>query len=305
MPRTPSAFPFSGRLRRRAINPTKRREAVYLSLPPTRHGSKARRPIKVGIKGRGRSGTNRDSNPAGLCCSSAHLVQCEPDEASSFTNPNVGPGTYASLRWQKGQECSSPTRRLPSRSCGRIRPRAVFILRPTNVRIWHKAVFKVGPVAGPKPNTRGSSKNASDPVGIPLFGAPQAPGDKPNPSEEGKSLGGRPPEARGDISSGETHPNRLCSSQPQSVESAPPQDTKQHRLKKKKKKKKKNQPELYLSYVPPTYEYGTRPFLRWVLSQGRSPTREAVPKNASDPVGIPLFGAPQAPGDKPNPSEEG
>ena len=24
-------------------------------------------------------------------------------------------------------------------------------LRPTNARIWHKAVFKVGPVAGPKP----------------------------------------------------------------------------------------------------------------------------------------------------------
>ena len=59
--------------------------------------SKAPRPIKVGIKGRGRSGTNRDSNPAGLCCSSVHLVQCEPDEASSFTNPNVCPGTYARL----------------------------------------------------------------------------------------------------------------------------------------------------------------------------------------------------------------
>ena len=59
--------------------------------------SKARGPIKVGIKGRGRSGTSRDSNPAGLCCSSAHLVQCEPDEASSFTNPNLGPGTYAGL----------------------------------------------------------------------------------------------------------------------------------------------------------------------------------------------------------------
>ena len=85
--------------------------------------SKARRPIKVGIKGRGRSGTSRDSNPAGLCCSSAHLVQCEPDEASSFTNPNVGPGTYASLRFkldawssavqggQRRQKCSSPTRR--------------------------------------------------------------------------------------------------------------------------------------------------------------------------------------------------
>ena len=86
----------------------------------------------MGIKGRGRSGTSRDSNPACLCCSSAHLVQCEPDEASSFTNPNVGPGTYASLRlklgaWssavQRGQKCSSPTRRLPSRSWGPIRPR--------------------------------------------------------------------------------------------------------------------------------------------------------------------------------------
>ena len=94
--------------------------------------SKARRPIKVGIKGRGRSGTSRDSNPACQCCSSAHLVQCEPDEASSFTNPNMGPGTYASLRlkldaWssavQRGQKCSSPTRRLPSRSWGPIRPR--------------------------------------------------------------------------------------------------------------------------------------------------------------------------------------
>ena len=94
--------------------------------------SKARRPIKVGIKGRGRSGRSRDSNPACLCCSSAHLVQCEPDDASSFTNPNVGPGTYASKRlkldaWssavQRGQKCSSPTRRFPSRSWGPIRPR--------------------------------------------------------------------------------------------------------------------------------------------------------------------------------------
>ena len=60
----------------------------------------------------------------------------------------------------------------------RTGPVPLFILRPNSVRIWHKAVFKVGPIAG-------SSKNASDPVGIPLFGAPQALGDKPNPSEEG------------------------------------------------------------------------------------------------------------------------
>ena len=51
----------------------------------------------MGIKVKGRSGTSRDSNPAGLRCSSAHLVQCGPDEASSFTNLNVGPGTYAGL----------------------------------------------------------------------------------------------------------------------------------------------------------------------------------------------------------------
>ena len=66
---------------------------------------------------------SRDSNPAGLCCSSAPLVQCEPDEASSFTNPNMSPGTYASLRLkldarssairrlQRRQNCSSPTRK--------------------------------------------------------------------------------------------------------------------------------------------------------------------------------------------------
>ena len=51
----------------------------------------------MGVKGRGRSGTIRDSDPTGLCYSSVHLVQCEPDEASSFTNPNVGLGTYAGL----------------------------------------------------------------------------------------------------------------------------------------------------------------------------------------------------------------
>ena len=66
--------------------------------------SKARRPIKVGIKGRGRSGTSRDSNPAGLCGSSAHLVQCESDKASSFMNPNVGPGTYAGLWLELGSK---------------------------------------------------------------------------------------------------------------------------------------------------------------------------------------------------------
>ena len=115
--------------------------------------SKARRPIKVGIKGRGRSGTSRDSNPACLCCSSAHLVQCEPDEASSFTNPNVGPGTYASLRlkldaWssavqggQRRQKCSSPTEgSLVETRCLIKGPKSAIVPFP-------------GPRSGPKSRT--------------------------------------------------------------------------------------------------------------------------------------------------------
>ena len=62
------------------------------------------------------------------------------------------------------------------------------------------------------------------------------PGNEPNPSEGGKSLGGWPSEAGGTLK---------C---------------------------------RYLSYAPPAYECGTKPFLRWVLSQGRSPKRQAVPK---------------------------
>ena len=50
--------------------------------------------------------------------------------------------------------------------------------------------------------------------------------------------------------------------------------------------------------VPPTHEYGTRLFLRWVQSQGRSPHATGKAKNTFDPVGIPLF---RAPGNKPNP----
>ena len=46
----------------------------------------------------------------------------------------------------------------------------------------------------------------------------------------------------------------------------------------------------YLSYAPPAYEYGTRPFLNWVLSQGRSPTRQAVPKMPRTPSAFPFSG---------------
>ena len=51
----------------------------------------------------------------------------------------------------------------------------------------------------------------------------------------------------------------------------------------------------YLSYVPPTYKFGTRPFLRWVRSQGRSQTRPAWPRIPSAPSAFLLLEAPQAP----------
>ena len=47
------------------------------------------------------------------------------------------------------------------------------------------------------------------PSAFPFIWAPQASGDKPNPSYEGLNLGGQPPEARV-ISSDETHPTKLC-----------------------------------------------------------------------------------------------
>ena len=46
----------------------------------------------------------------------------------------------------------------------------------------------------------------------------------------------------------------------------------------------------YLSYAPPAYECGTRSFLRRVLSQGRSPTRQAVPKMPRTPSAFPFSG---------------
>ena len=130
--------------------------------------SKARRPIKVGIKGRGRSGTSRDSNPACQCCSSAHFVQCEPDEASSFTNPNVGPGTYASLRlkldaWssavQWGQKCSSPTPKVAQPKLGAYSAPSLLLVSSTHPArmpdgpakkpgAWHHVFWPSKPLAG-------------------------------------------------------------------------------------------------------------------------------------------------------------
>ena len=46
-------------------------------------------------------------------------------------------------------------------------------------------------------------------------------------------------------------------------------------------------------------------FFKWVQTQGRCTDMPGGSKNTSGPVGIPLKGAPQAPGDRPNSSKEG
>ena len=86
----------------------------------------ARRSIIVGIRKKGRSGRSWGSNSAWLCWSSAHLVDCGPDEPSwTRTQIWVQAGmldyslnmTARSIQgWQRCQWCNSPTRRWPSRS---------------------------------------------------------------------------------------------------------------------------------------------------------------------------------------------
>ena len=82
----------------------------------------------------------------------------------------------------------------------------VFVFRPANRMSVALGLFlRWVRAQGRSPHAPSISENASDPVDIPIKGVPQAPDDKPNPSEEGQSLEGRPPEARG-ISSDKTHP---------------------------------------------------------------------------------------------------
>ena len=116
MPRTPSAFPFSGRLRRRAINPT----------PPKRVKAWGDGPLRPEVMYPVVEHTRTD------CAARNHSRSRVPHHRTQ----------------------SSIVRKKRAKG-------AVFILRPTNVRIWHKAVFKVGPVAGPKPNTRGRTSQRS------------------------------------------------------------------------------------------------------------------------------------------------
>ena len=97
---------------------------VFRCLPPDRTWHKVN--DYSGDLREGRWSTSRGSNPAGLCCSLTHSVQCGSTEPSSFTNPESGslarmPGYSLNLRarssaihrGQRCQCCSSPTRAGP------------------------------------------------------------------------------------------------------------------------------------------------------------------------------------------------
>ena len=101
--------------------------------------SMTRRSIIEDIQGRGRSGTSRGSSPAGLCWSSAHFVQCWPDEPSGtwtqiwvqarmpYYSLNWTAKSSTIQAWQRCQWCSSPTRRWPNRICRPFGLKSAFV----------------------------------------------------------------------------------------------------------------------------------------------------------------------------------
>ena len=101
-------------------------------LPPDRVWLKGQ--VIEGVKEGLKSGTSQGSNPACLCWSSAHLVQCEPDEPSrTWTHLiyTVSPTRMPDYAIQCYQ-CS-----LPSQSWGLFQPwvcyRSAQMLRPAQM----------------------------------------------------------------------------------------------------------------------------------------------------------------------------
>ena len=148
---------------------------------------------------------------------------------------------------------------------------------------------------GRSPHASGKAKNTFGPSAFPFSGRPRRQAMNPTPKEV-KACGDGPlrPE---EISSAKAHP-----AEPPRGKTANRMQLNNWRGKATHKRPRASAgTSSYLTYVPPTHEYGTRPFLRWVQSQGRSPHASGKAKNTFDPVGIPLFKAPQTPGNKPPP----
>ena len=87
---------------------------------------------------------------------------------------------------------------------------SLFIQRPTSVRMWHKAVLRWVLSQGRSPTRQAVPKMPRTPSAFPFSGRLRRRAINPTPLKRVKAWGGRPPEARGDVSSGGTHPNELC-----------------------------------------------------------------------------------------------
>ena len=163
MPRAPSAFPLLGRFRLQAINLT---------------------PSEGGLK------------PGGTAPWGQRYIQwwVTPDRTVwHATRPvEIWPTHWKATRrksapfWSQHHQFKSRT--TDSGICCSPHRTGKYGSRPFYGGSGCRAVAHTHPAG---------SKNALGPVGIPLFGAPQALGDKPNPPEGGKSLGGRPPKTEG------------------------------------------------------------------------------------------------------------
>ena len=125
----------------------------------------------------------------------------------------------------------------------------------------------------------------------PLKGAPQAPGDKRNPPRRGLKPGVTAPWGQSDV-----QPTRH--SQPSHAECDPPAG--EARQTQRVWPSQTKNASRYLSYAPPAYKSGTRPFLRWVWLQGWSPHTSGIVKNTFGPVSISLIRVPRAPGNEPH-----
>ena len=132
-------------------------------------------------------------------------------------------------------------------------------MRPTNARIWHKAVLRWVWSQGRSPHASGKAKNTFHPVGIPLFGAPQAPDNKSTP-EVGRSLGDGPlrPE---EISSAEAHP------------AEPPRGKTAYRMRHTNALKERLRGPLYLSLRPTNARIWHKAVFKVGPVAGPKPTR--------------------------------
>ena len=130
------------------------------------------------------------------------------------------------------------------------------------------------------------------PSAFPILGVPQAPGDESNLPKGSKSLGGRPPEAEGNYPAAKTY----------SARSVPAASTAGLNVTQQLEK---------CSVNAAAAVFVDRPTQRASMAQGLfyrgsgrravAHTRQAFPKMPTAPSAFPWLGAPQAPGDEPNP----